>query len=414
MAVFEYQGLNGAGKSVSGVIDAEGAKNARAKLRKQGVFPTEVAEQTSQGGATKGKGLSIEVDFSKLFGGGGVPVQDLATMTSQLSTLVGAGIPMVEALTAMIDQVDNAKLRVILAEVRDKVNEGDSLGVAMKGYPKVFSDLYVNMVRAGEQSGALDIVLTRLTEYTEASVRLRGKIVSAMIYPILMSVLGFGIVVGLFVFVIPKIRRIFDSFGQELPWITSALLSISDVVSAYWYVFLLLLGLGSWGFWKWKKNPANQERWDGWMLKVPIFGRLNRLVAVSRFCRTMATLLSSGVPILTAMNIVSTVVENKVLEAAVLAAAKNVTEGQSLAVPLKQSGQFPPIVTHMIAIGEKTGELEPMLEKVADAYETEVDNTVSALTSLLEPLLILGMGGVVAFVALAILLPMLNLSSLAG
>lgn len=415
MAVFEYRGFDGGGKAVQGIIDAEAAKTARTKLRKQGVFPTEINEQKSGQSATKGSGLSVEVDFSKLFGRSGISTTELSTMTSQLSTLINAGIPMIEALTAMIDQVENETARVVLAEVRDKVNEGDSLGKAMEGYPHIFDDLYVNMVKAGEQSGALDVVLLRLTEYTEASVRLKGKVISAMIYPVLMSLVGLGIVTGLFVFVIPKIRRVFDSFGADLPWVTEFLLGISDFVAGYWWLILILSAGSAFLFRRWqKKSPENQEKLDRLKLKIPLFGRINRIVAVSRFCRTMATLLSSGVPILTAMNIVSTVVQNKVMEAAIMEAARNVTEGQSLAVPLKASGHFPPMVTHMIAIGEKTGDLEPMLDKVADAYETEVDNTVNALTSLLEPILIIGMGGVVAFVALAILLPMLNISNLAG
>ena len=415
MAVFEYRGFDAGGKAVQGIIDAEAAKTARSKLRKQGVFPTEINEQKSGQKATKGSGLSVEVDFSKLFGRSGISTSELATMTSQLSTLINAGIPMIEALTAMIDQVENETARVVLAEVRDKVNEGDSLGKAMEGYPHIFNDLYVNMVKAGEQSGALDVVLNRLTEYTEASVKLKGKIVSAMIYPVLMSLVGLGIVIGLFVFVIPKIRRVFDSFGADLPFITEFLLSISDFVSGWWWAILIVIGGAAFFFRRWKnKSVENQEKLDRLLLRLPLFGRINRIVAVSRFCRTMATLLSSGVPILTAMNIVSTVVQNKVMERAIQDAAKNVTEGQSLAVPLKSSGHFPPMVTHMIAIGEKTGDLEPMLDKVADAYETEVDNTVNALTSLLEPILIIGMGGVVAFVALAILLPMLNISNLAG
>ncbi|MCB9742763.1 MAG: type II secretion system inner membrane protein GspF [Alphaproteobacteria bacterium] len=410
MAVFEYKGIDAAGKAVSGIIDAEGAKVARQRLRKQGVFPTDVTEQ-SAGKATRGQGLSVEIDFSKYLQR--VSVQDVATMTSQLSTLVGAGIPMVEALTAMLDQVENPKLRIILAEVRDKVNEGASLADGMKGHPKVFNDLYINMVRAGESSGALDIVLQRLTDYTESQVKLRGKLTAAMIYPILMSLVGGGIVTGLFVFVIPKIRRVFESFDKTLPFITQALLDLSDFASAYWWLILLLMVTAAWLFRRWVATPEGREKLDFWLLQVPIFGRINRLVAVSRFCRTLSTLLESGVPILTAMNIVSTVVNNKILEAAIVEAARNVTEGQSLAGPLKASGQFPPIVTHMIAIGERTGELENMLAKIADAYDTQVDNTVGALTSLLEPVLILVMGGVVGFVALAILLPMLDLSNLA-
>ncbi|MEY3211974.1 MAG: hypothetical protein RIT28_2455 [Pseudomonadota bacterium] len=411
MAVFEYKGFDAAGKAVSGSVDSDGAKNARAKLRKQGVFPTDVVEQNAKAGGVRGKGINIQIDFSKYLQR--VSAQDLSSLTSQLSTLVGAGIPMVEALSAMIDQVENPKLRVVLAEVRDKVNEGSTLAQAMRDHKNIFSDLYVNMVRAGETSGALDVVLLRLAEYTESQVKLQGKLISAMIYPVLMTFVGLGIVLGLFVFVIPKIRRVFDTFGESLPFITRALLGVSDVVVGYWWAFFLLAGAAAFFFRKWVTTPEGRFKFDGYLLQVPIFGRLNRLVAVSRCCRTMSTLLSSGVPILSAMGIVATVVNNKVIEKAVVEASKNVTEGESLAGPLKASGQFPPIVTHMIAIGERTGELESMLGKVADAYDSEVDNMVGALTSLLEPVLILAMGGIVAFVAIAIMLPMMNMSAIA-
>jgi general secretion pathway protein F len=411
VAVFEYKGFDAAGKAVSGSVDSDGAKNARAKLRKQGVFPTDVVEQNAKAGGVRGKGINIQIDFSKYFQR--VSAQDLSSLTSQLSTLVGAGIPMVEALSAMIDQVENPKLRVVLAEVRDKVNEGSTLAQAMRDHKNIFSDLYVNMVRAGETSGALDVVLLRLAEYTESQVKLQGKLISAMIYPVLMTLVGLGIVLGLFVFVIPKIRRVFDTFGESLPFITRALLGVSDVVVGYWWAFFLLAAAAAFFFRKWVTTPEGRFKFDGYMLQVPIFGRLNRLVAVSRCCRTMSTLLNSGVPILSAMGIVATVVNNKVIEKAVVEASKNVTEGESLAGPLKASGQFPPIVTHMIAIGERTGELESMLGKVADAYDSEVDNMVGALTSLLEPVLILAMGGIVAFVAIAIMLPMMNMSAIA-
>jgi general secretion pathway protein F len=411
VAVFEYKGFDAAGKAVSGSVDSDGAKNARAKLRKQGVFPTDVVEQNAKAGGVRGKGINIQIDFSKYFQR--VSAQDLSSLTSQLSTLVGAGIPMVEALSAMIDQVENPKLRVVLAEVRDKVNEGSTLAQAMRDHKNIFSDLYVNMVRAGETSGALDVVLLRLAEYTESQVKLQGKLISAMIYPVLMTLVGLGIVLGLFVFVIPKIRRVFDTFGESLPFITRALLGVSDVVVGYWWGFFLLAAGAAYFFRRWVTTPEGRFKFDGYMLQIPIFGRLNRLVAVSRCCRTMSTLLNSGVPILSAMGIVATVVNNKVIEKAVVEASKNVTEGESLAGPLKASGQFPPIVTHMIAIGERTGELESMLGKVADAYDSEVDNMVGALTSLLEPVLILAMGGIVAFVAIAIMLPMMNMSAIA-
>lgn len=407
MAVYEYSGLDAAGKATKGIVDADSPKTARGRLRKQGVFPTEVWEKKE--GATRGKGINVEIDFGKYFQR--ISVQDLATLTSQLSTLIGAGIPMVEALTALVDQTENAKLKGVLVEVRQKVNGGTSLARAMRAHPDVFGDLFVNMVDAGEQSGALDLVLTRLTQYTESQVALRGKLVAAVTYPLLMMVVSGALVLGLFTFVIPRIKRIFDSFGEGLPLITTVLFTISNIVTGYWWLLLFVLVVSVWGLRRYVKTPKGRLWWDRTALRLPVFGKINRLVAVSRFCRTLATLLVSGVPILAALTIVRTVVGNEIIAAAIDGASRNIAEGQSIALPLKASGQFPPIVTHMITIGEKTGELEGMLGKVADAYDSQVENTVNTLTSLLTPILTLFMGLVVATIALGILLPMLSLSS---
>jgi general secretion pathway protein F len=340
-----------------------------------------------------------------------VSPQDLATLTTQMSTLVGANIPMVEALAALAEQTENPKLKGILTEVGSKVNEGATLARALRAHPGVFDDLFVNMVDAGEQSGALELVMERLAAYTEASVALRGKLISAVTYPILMMVVSSGLVLGLFTFVIPRIKRIFDSFGKELPILTRFLFGMSNLVTQHYFLLaVVVLGTGFGVAW-WIRSPRGRAWWHRRQLTLPVFGPLNRTVAVSRFCRTLGTLLVSGVPILTALAIVKTVVGNDVIAAAVEGAGKNIAEGQSIAIPLKQSGEFPPIVTHMITIGEKTGELEGMLTKVADAYDAEVENTVNSLTSLLTPILTIFMGLVVATIALGILLPMLQLAS---
>ena len=413
MAVYEYKGLDGRGKAIAGIIDAEGAKSARARLRKQGLFPTDIKQQAVSGGG-KGKaeksggGLSREVDVAAFFQR--VGIKDVSAMTTQLATLIGANIPMVEALAAIQEQCEKDKLKVILADVREKVNQGSGLADAMESHPKVFSDLYVNMVRAGEASGSLDLVLQRLASYTEGQVKLRGKVTGAMIYPILMSVVGGAIVMGLFVFVIPRIRRVLESFGQTLPAITRITLGISELVLGWWWA-LGLLGFGAYTlFRRWKSTKEGRFKWHTFLLKAPILGPIVRRVAVTRFCQTLSTLLDSGVPILTAVGIVERVVQNDVLAKAVREAAENISEGDSIAAPLRQSGEFPPLVTHMIAIGERTGELESMLGKVADSYESQLESTLEGLTSLLEPLLILVMGGVVGFIAMAIMLPMLNMS----
>ena len=407
MAVFEYAGLDGAGKATKGIIDADSPKSARMRLRKQGVFPTEVHEKAE--GATRGKGLNREIDFAKYFQR--VSQQDLATLSSQLSTLIGAGIPMVEALTALVDQTENPKLKAVLVDVRQKVNEGTSLARAIRQHPTVFNDLYVNMVDAGEQSGALDLVLTRLTEYTESQVALRGKLITAITYPILMMTVATALVLAIFTFLIPKIERMFASFGGTLPLLTRILLGISNTLTGYWWLIAMVVGAFVYFFRRHIKTKKGREWWHRRQLRFPVFGKINRLVAVSRFCRTLSTLLSSGVPILTALGIVRSVVGNDIVAAAVDAAGRNIAEGQSISGPLKASGEFPPIVTHMIAIGEKTGELENMLGKVANAYDQQVENTVNTLTSLLTPFLTLAMGGVVFIIALGVLIPMLNLTS---
>ncbi len=409
MAVYEYQGLDAGGKPTSGIIDADNPKAARVRIRQQGVFPTDISEQTGTGQATKGTGLAIEIDFSRLFIR--IKAEDLANLTSQLSTLAGAGIPVVESLNALLEQTENPKLQIVLADVREKVNEGSSLADAMAAHPKVFTDLYVSMVRAGEASGALDIVLKRLAQYTEDAVRLQGKVTAAMVYPVLMTFVGGALVIGLFTFVIPKIKGVFDSFNATLPLITRIVLGTSEVVSAWWWVLVLAAAGGVYGFKRWLETDEGRQKFDRFKLTVPIFGRVFRLVAVSRFCRTLTTLLESGVPILSALGITANVVQNVVLVEAIETASRNISEGQSLAGPLRQSGEFPPLVTHMIAIGEQTGELEAMLAKIADAYDLQLENLITGLTALLEPILIVVMGGMVALVAVSILLPMLNLTS---
>jgi general secretion pathway protein F len=410
MPAYEYKALDRSKKSVKGVVEAESPKTARSKLKKQGLFLTDLEEQ-KVGRVKKGQGINIQIDFSRFLQR--VSVSDIAEMTSQLATLTSAGIPMVEALNALVDQTENQALKVILVEIREQVNQGKTLGDALRKHPRVFNNLYVSMVTAGEQSGALDIVLKRLTEYTEATVKMRGELIGALTYPALMGLISLGVVAGLFIGVIPRIRRIFDSFDVALPLITRVMLGISDFFVSWWYLIIAVVVGTIWWLRRWVKTEAGRRRWDHFMLNMPVFGRINRLVAVSRFCRTFATLLSSGVPILTAVGIVKTVVQNVILSDAIESAGQNISEGESIAGPLKESGEFPPLVTHMIAIGERTGELEPMLQKVSDSYDQRVENMLRGLTATLEPIMIVGLGGVVMLVALSILVPMLNLSSIA-
>lgn len=410
MPVYEYKGLDGGGKAIAGIIDADTAKVARGRLRKQGVFPTEISEQVE--GAAKGSGLNVEIDISKYFQF--VSPRDIAILTTQLSTLVGAHIPMAEALAALVDQSEKPKLKIVMSKIKERVNEGATLADALEDHPRMFDTLYVQMVRAGEKSGALAEVLKRLAKFTESQVKLQGQIISALAYPILMTFVGLAILMGLFVGVLPRIRSLFDSLGGEaaLPLITRLVFFFGDTMVGFWWAFPIVAGVGFWAFRRWVKTERGRDRFDRMKLNVPVFGRINRLVSVSRFCRTLATLMVSGVPIINALQIVEAVVGNVILARAINNATINIQEGQSIAVPLKQSGEFPPLVTHMIAIGERTGELEKMLTSVADAYEDQVEATVSALTSLLAPIMILIMGGVIFLVALGLLMPMMNLSQM--
>lgn len=414
MPVYEYKALSAGGKIESGIVDAESPKAARAKLRKTGIFPTDLSEETAGAAgkvAKKKKSASVEVDLKKVFGSG-VSTQDLAIMTRQLATLLAAGISMIEALTALTDQVENERLKVAVSAIKEKVNEGSGLAQAMRAYPKIFSDLYCNMIAAGEASGALDVVLRRLAEFQEAQVALNNKLLAAMVYPAVMLLVGLGVIGFLMGFVIPKVTKIFTDMKVDLPLITQALIGVSHFVAGWWWILGILLVLGIWFGMRWKRTPEGKAAFDRWALKMPVFGKLFRLVAVARFSRTLGTLLSSGVSLIQALNIVKAIVSNTVIQTAIEDTRLAVQEGESIAEPLKRSHQFPPIMTHMIAIGEKTGELESMLEKVADAYESEVKSRIDIMTALLEPFMILTMGLIVAFIALAILLPMLQMNAL--
>jgi general secretion pathway protein F len=412
MPVFEYTGLTEAGKNVRGLRDAESSKTLRQLLRKDGVYVTEArpAEAGQIAGDQK-TGMAREVDVAALFGMSGVSSQDLAIATRQLATLIGAGIPLVEALTALVDQIEHPRLKRIMGVVKQKVNEGSSLAAALGENPKVFGDLYVNMIRAGESSGALDVVLIRLADFTEAQAQLRNKIIGAMLYPAIMVVVGVAIVGILFAVVIPKVTKIFDDMNVTLPWTTRLLIFLSNIVRDYWYLIIIGTPALLYGIRRWMKTPKGTAFWDKTQLKVPVLGDLIRMLAISRFAKTLSTLLASGVPLLTAMDIVRNIVTNTLLSSVIDNARDAIREGESIAAPLKRSGQFPPLVYHMIAIGERSGQLEEMLSNVARSYESQVDMRIGALTSLLEPVMIVLMGGGVAFIVFSILMPIMQLNT---
>ncbi len=411
MAVFEYKGLNEAGKQVQGIRDADSAKTLRQVLRKEGIFLTEVvAEKAPGSAAAKGKGGSVNVNGGALFGQR-VGATDLAIMTRQLATLLGAGVALVEALTALQDQVDHEKLKMVVSQIKQRVNEGSSLADAMGAHPKIFNTLYVNMIRAGESSGALDIVLVRLADFTENQARLRQKVTGTLAYPAIMLLVSVGIVGILMTVVVPKVTKIFDDNKVTLPLMTRVLVAASNFMSNYWYLVIAAFIAAVVGFFKWKSSKTGKPTWDRLLLKAPIFGSLIRMIAIARFSRTLSTLLKSSVPLLAAMDIVRNIVDNSVLAAVIENARDSIREGESIATPLKRSGEFPPLVYHMIAIGERSGQLEEMLVNVANAYEGQVEVRVSAMTTMLEPLMIVFLGGVVGFIVFSILTPILQINS---
>jgi general secretion pathway protein F len=310
--------------------------------------------------------------------------------------------------------VDKEKMKRVLGDVKQRVNEGAALADALAAHPKVFGDLYVNMIRAGEHSGALEIVLVRLADFTESQARLRSKILGTMAYPAAMMIIGTIVLGILFTVVIPRVTKLFADTKATLPWMTRFLIAFTGFITDYWWLLLILVVGSIWGFLRWKRTPAGKARWHRFVLTVPVFGRLVRIIAIGRFTRTLSTLLKSGVPLLVAMDIVKNVVGNVRLAEVIEQARDAIREGESIAAPLKRSGEFPPLVFHMVAIGERSGALEEMLSNVASAYEDQVDTTVAALTSLLEPLMIVCMGGVVAFIVFSVLMPILQINTLAG
>lgn len=404
MAVFEYKGIEiASGKTVKGYRDADNAKVLRGILRRDGVLLTSATPESERKHSSKGEVRLFKPRITPL---------DVATMTRQLATLVRAGVPLVDAITALIDQTEKEVLVRVLTTVVESLKEGTAFEICLAAHSKVFPPLYVNMVAAGEASGTLETVLERLADFMEGQAKLRNKVTSALAYPVLMAIIAVLLVGALMVGVVPQVTSMFANLGQELPWYTQLLITVSDTLAGYWW---LIGGLGlmiRYFFIRWKTSKEGHRKWDRFLLQVPLVGRLNLLIAVARFSKTLSTLLASGVALLPAMAIVKNVLGNLELEDAIATAIGSIREGESIADPLKRSGYFPPMVTHMIAIGEKTGQLEAMLENVSRSYETDVETSITTLTSLLEPLIILLMGSMVGFIAMAILMPLAQMNNL--
>lgn len=403
MAVFRWQGIDKAGRTQKGVRDADNAKVVRALLRKDGILATSIEEDSVA--RTRSK---REIDFGRFFER--VSAGDLALLTRQLATLLHSGVPLVEALSALIEQVENPRLQAALTQVRDKVNEGTSLADALRAHPNLFEALFVNMVAAGEASGTLDVVLMRLADHLDAQAQLKGKVAGALAYPAFMALFGLGIMTLMMVVVVPKVSSIFADFNQALPWNTRLLIFSSGVFIEYWWAVIAVVGGLIYGFLRWQRSTKGRRTWDLRILGVPIVGKLVTMIAVARFSRTLATLLSSGVSLLTALDIARNVLGNTELMRVVEDARSSIREGESIAAPLKRSGRFPPIVIHMIAIGERSGELEAMLNHVATAYDNQVSVRLQSMTALMEPVLIVMMGTMTGGIVVSILMPLMQIS----
>ncbi len=408
MPVYQYKGMTSGGRSTSALVDAENAREARAKLRRDGIFPTEITETSGRVRANepkaKGNRSFSLPSFRRISG------MDLALATRQLSTMIGASVPLVEALSALTEQVENNRLKSVIASVRERVNEGSTLADAM-AQSGPFSDLYVSMVRAGETGGALETVLARLAEYLESQVRLRNKVTSIMIYPALMFVVALVVVAVLVTVVLPPITSLLLSLGAELPIYTRAIIAGADLVRNWWWAIILSVLVSASVLRAVIRTERGRIAYDQFKLRLPILGRVNRVLAISRFTRTLSTLLAGGIPIVRSLDIARHVANNRVIGAAVDEARESITKGASIAAPLRQSGQFPALVTYMVDVGERSGELESMLNKVAETYDEQVETTVTRMTALMEPLLILAMVGVVGFIIASTLVPMLNITN---
>lgn len=409
MPAFAYTGLSKSGKAVKGIETADNVAALKQNLKRNGIFLTAVSETTAQVAAAGG---GREVDLSAMFDR--ISQKTVARNTRLLATLLCAGVTLPEALQALTDQVESRRFKGILGDIANKVNEGSSLADSVARYPDVFLPLYINMVRAGEASGALETVLLRIADFMDQQEELKGKVTSAMIYPVIMTVLSGGIVMMLMINVVPQITQMFDGMNAELPWNTVFLIWLSNLLADWWFMFVAAGAGLVWLFRRWRKTELGRAAVDTTVLKLPIVGDLARKLAIARFARTLATMLASGVQLLQALDIVRALLGNYVLEKVVTQARDNIREGEGISPALKRSGEFPPLVTHMIAVGERSGQLEAMLNDVANAYDREVNLALTRMTAMLEPLMIIAMGGSVGFIVFSIMQPIMMLNEMAG
>ncbi|HEX7896413.1 MAG TPA: type II secretion system F family protein [Planctomycetota bacterium] len=405
MPVYTYKALKEDGGPDQGVVDADSPKEARLKLKGRRLHVTELAAM----GDVKG--------VARVLKGGPVfrrrRPSDVAMVTRQLATLLGSGIPMIGALSAIIEQVEYQDLKAALMDIRENVSQGGSLSDSMAKHPLYFNELFANMVKAGEAGGNLDKVLVRVADYLHSQNKTRAKVMAALTYPLIMLVIGLGVVITLLTAVVPQILSVIEHQGKvALPLPTEILVMFSGFMNRYWYLLVAGVVAVAVAFLRAKATPGGRLWLDTFKLKIPVFGTLVRKSSISRFAITFATLLESGLPVLESMGVVRKVVDNELLARAIDAIRQKVAEGADISGPVKQSKVFPPVVGYMIGVGEESGRLEELLKKIAQSYDEEVEVAAQKLTSLLEPLMIVLMSGVVGFIVLAILLPILEMSNI--
>jgi type IV pilus assembly protein PilC len=400
MPSYEWKGRDRSGNPQSGVLIGDNKDAVIAALRRQQIVVTTVKE--------KGK----EIALPKF--GGGIRQKAVAVFTRQFSVMIDAGLPLVQCLDILGQQQDNKAFQKIILQVRQDVEAGSSLADALRKHPQAFSDLYVHMVAAGEAGGILDTILQRLANYIEKSVKLRSQVRSAMIYPLAVITIAIVVVYVILWKVIPVFATLFESLGTQLPFLTQIIVNLSRFIGNFWWLIFLVIGGAIFALRQYYRTEAGRYQIDKLMLKAPVLGMLLRKIAVARFCRTLGTLLSSGVAILESLEITARTAGNAVIEESILKVRKDVEEGKSLAEPLARTEQFPPMVCQMVGVGEQTGAMDTMLSKIADFYEDEVDAAIEGMMALLEPVMIAFLGVVIGTIVVAMYLPMFSLISQIG
>ena len=407
MPVYEYRALDKKGKNLKGIIDAESESQARSKLRSSGKYPVSIKVSRSKSSLAGKKSGTIGL-FER------VKSEEINIMTRQLATLLGAGIPLIQCLTSLVDQTGNSALKKVIAQIKESVNEGNTLTQALGEHPKLFTSIYVNMVRAGEASGSLDVVLEKLADFGEKQEALIGRLRAALIYPVFMAFIGTAILFVLITYIVPNITQVFNEMNKVLPLPTLFLIGLSEFLKDYWWGLLIAGCLAVLGIRWFIRKSYGRSAWDLVKLKSPVVGNVIQKVILARFASTLGSLLGSGVGLMTSMKIVRTLINNVHVSEVIDEAMAQIQKGQNMADSLSSSVWFPPMFVQMIAVGEQSGSLEGMLKKVAKAYEREVETSIMGMTSLIEPIMIVAMGAAVGFVVLSILLPIFEMNQMIG